>query len=847
MQIYAMRYFNFLRFGEKDNSIVFDLSPQDKLDLANGITTMDDIYDGFMKNPMEHIRKAKERGIEKILGITGVIDGDPRYSNGAGKSSVMDGICYAHYERIVRKTVNTDKIEKAGLAVVTKIDGKYPKNLQESYVEELFEDNGKVFKLKRGRTFSKNQKTSTPIVEFEYINQNEVESLSGHRSNDTRNAIEDIITSDYDVFVNSQFFAQNDSGKYLMGTDKVRKEILISLLKLENVVAGCLELIRDKKNAQHRKVSAIQASIGLFEGIFLDTYSKLMQKNRDQLIFEPAFVDSIISNLNLQYFQAQKEANGIDNEVSSNERKIDELSKSEKISVINTIREEGRKVQVDKKNKEQEMSSQIEQWEKLEKESTKSKEGKQTQKNKFAQEVEDIQIKIDAKQSEINAFDRAAYDKNMVIVQKAKEAKPKFEAQLSALNKERDVIVQDIGKFNAKIKDHGDIIKKLNLQIKGMGASNKLICSECLSVVSNEHVVSKVNENEVAKKDYEAKLQVSTKLSEENNSAIQTINGKLGKVNEYLVMEAKLIASKNAVKENEKQIEELKKNKSKYEELEASVVKEIDDLNIKVKEYGDKCVYIKKNFEKDLEEIRVKLEELVIRLKKAEEDAKEIKLQIDRLNARQKELAENKNKLMTKMGSLGKEKERVEKDKFSMNAKKDELSVESKLMQRYEFLEEVFGLDGIQTRIVKKYLPLLNVYIKEFLDILSDGNINVKMVINDKSKIDMTVSGGTADTYEMLSGGEKKIIKLAVSIGMSLLAFSKSAQKPEIICLDEIFADLDESRTSNTFAMLKRLTEKFSRVLVISHKPNINERIEHHIVIEKDSGTTGMSRIVKIT
>ena len=234
-------------------------------------------------------------------------------------------------------------------------------------------------------------------------------------------------------------------------------------------------------------------------------------------------------------------------------------------------------------------------------------------------------------------------------------------------------------------------------------------------------------------------------------------------------------------------------------------------------------------------------------MKDAEEDARSINQQILELKARQKNLTDTKNKLLEKIGSLGKEKETYEKQKLEFAAKRTVLEQEAKLLQRMEFLEGVFGLDGIQTRIIKKYLPLLNVYTKEFLDILSDGNISVKMFINDSSKVDMTITGGTADTYVMLSGGEKKIIKLAVSVGMSLLAFSRSEQKPEIICLDEIFADLDENKTHYAFMMLKRLSEKFSRVIVISHKPDINSRIEHHIVVEKDAGKFGMSRVVKIT
>lgn len=801
------------------------------------------------KNHLTYKIEVVPCGIGKYYGFE--IDGDHLFMlddfTVVHNSTMMDGICYAHYEKIVRKTANTDKVEKAGLSVVTKIDGKYPKNLQESYVEELFDDNGKVFRLKRGRTFAKNQKTSTPLVEFEYINKNEVEGLSGHRSNDTRNAIEDIITMDYDCFVNSQMFGQNDSGKFLMGTDKTKKEMLINLLKLENVVAGCLELIRNKKNAQNKKVTNLQSSIGLLEEMLLEIYARVMQKNKDQLVFEPSFVDAILSNLNLQYFQIQKEASAIDKEISDNAKKLEELNKSEKISVINSIREDGKKLQAERKSKEQEMLNQIGEWKRMVKETNDSKEEKTTQKNKFAKEAMDFQTKIDAKQNEINIFDQAAYDKNMEMVKRAKEAKPKFEEKLSTLTKARDAIVSEVGRLKGEIKSHDNIITKLNAQIKGMGSNNKLTCSECLSVVSSEHVVSKINENSEARKIKEEQLIVSNKLSDENNTEIQNINGKMKRVNEYLVMEAKLIAAKAAVKENEKNIEELKKQKVKYEELEVFVGKEIEALIAKEKEYANKCIALEKIFEKDVEDIQNKINILIERLKNAEEDAKEVKAQIEKFNVRQKTLADNKNKLMERMGSIGKEKERVDKDKITLNAKREELKKDSKLLERLEFLEEVFGLDGIQTRIVKKYLPLLNVYIKEFLDILSEGSINVKMIINDKSKVDMVVSGGTSDVYEMLSGGEKKIIKLAVSIGMSLLAFSKSAQKPEIICLDEIFADLDESRTTNTFSLLKRLTEKFSRVLVISHKPSINERIEHHIVIEKDPGISGMSRITKIT
>ena len=170
-----------------------------------------------------------------------------------------------------------------------------------------------------------------------------------------------------------------------------------------------------------------------------------------------------------------------------------------------------------------------------------------------------------------------------------------------------------------------------------------------------------------------------------------------------------------------------------------------------------------------------------------------------------------------------------------------------KELKRLMMLEDIYGLDGIQTRIVARYLPLLNVYIKEFIDILTNGNLGIEVLVNDKLKVDIALRGGTADTFAMLSGGEKVLAKLAVSIGLGLLSFVRCSNKPEIIMLDEVLGSLDNERTGAVFKMLHTLKKKFSRVLIISHKPQINDIIERKIIIEKDVGDFGMSEIKRVS
>jgi DNA repair exonuclease SbcCD ATPase subunit len=201
----------------------------------------------------------------------------------------------------------------------------------------------------------------------------------------------------------------------------------------------------------------------------------------------------------------------------------------------------------------------------------------------------------------------------------------------------------------------------------------------------------------------------------------------------------------------------------------------------------------------------------------AKEKANNIEVKLIELKQTLAKIAIVKNETSTKMGFLDRDLTHHRQLEVQLEDKRKEFVNENKMLNRYLLLETVYGLDGIQTRIVKKYLPLLNVYIKEFLDILSHGTIQVKTIINERSKIDMVISGASANSYDMLSGGEKMIVRLAVDVGMALLSFSRSSQKPELICLDEVFGPLDNNHTEAVFEMLKKLQDKFSRVIIITH------------------------------
>jgi len=844
MQVYALKLHNFLRFGDSNNTIVFDLTFQQKADLMNGKTTMDEIYNGFAADPVGHIESAKARGIEKEIGIIGIVDGDSSSSNGAGKSSILEGICYAHYEKIVRKTANNDKIEKAGLSVVTKINRKYPENLSESYVEEYLEDNGSIYRIKRGRSFSKNHKSSTPILEFDCIKESSVDKRGSHRKSDTAEAIADVITMDYDVFVNSQMFGQSDAGKYLTGTDKTKKEMIISLLMLENVVSGCLELIRKKKNLQDKKVENVKANVDFIKDSICQTYSKYTGNNN--VIFTDTISDEIISLLNSLKVEGSEKIDKCNIKVAELKTNIEQLSKSEEITKVARIKEDGSRVKSEIAAVEKEKKERVADIQLVLDESKKQIGQLEADVKSKNSTLSSLKLKIENITSQINSFNEVDKSKKLNELSGSILKRDEIKAVITKCNLERDELVSSIAGHASTKSMFLNEVKNLKSQIDNIKDGDDFVCDKCKSKVHKNHILQEI-ETQTAK--ISELVVKSDKLSEQKDIIDKRLSDEkvnLRKVDDDIVLESTIkgeIATHNAIKNN---IVDIKNN---HEELIKDInanIKRIEEGKTKNNQYLYKIKTITSSLDQQLAELNEKISKLKVDYNTAIEAAKKIKDEIDEKNQQIEKINEVKSKTIERLGFLDRDITHHESTYSKLKEKQNELIVESKTLTRYVLLETVYGLDGIQTRIVKKYLPLLNVYIKEFLDILSNGAINVEMEINDKSKIDMIIEGGSADSYEMLSGGEKMIVRVAVDIGMALLSFSRSSQKPEIICLDEIFGCLDENRKDAVLKMLRKLQDKFSRVIIISHDKEICDQLESKIIIEKSGGLFGLSKIARI-
>jgi len=824
MQIYALKMVNFMRFSSSGNSIVFDITDEEKKKIKSNSVSMDDLYDLVRKDPISHIKAVKERGLANMLGICGVIGESYDSSNGAGKSTILEAICYALYDRVIRRVVNTDKIEKAGNSVITRINGKIPEKIKESYVELIFEEKGSVYILKRGRNITRS--SSTPILEFVLVNSDKEDSQSGHRKADTNESISNVINIDFDVFCNSVMFGQADSGKFLNSTDKTRKEMLINLLHLEDVVTGCLENIRTKKNENSNILGGFRAQKEL-----------LLQSIQNKS-------ESEFNNVIESKKQKIKE---ISDKVTANSNKIEELSKNDTLKQLEEIKNEGKKIKAELIAKKEQKNGQIKEWNVLLETNDKTINKANSTKTELERKCVDNERKIVQLQESIKSYNEEEVKNSFSKIEKAKLKKPEYvklvedtQAQKQEISNKSVLESSNMKKFQSEI----DLLEK---QIKNAGNKSEFVCDKCKSVVSKSHIESELAKNVKERDSAKLNLDAISIKQKENEDLLKDYNTKLNKINEWIMSESTVKLKVHDNDSAKTKLQEIIESVSGFKKEIKSKQEEIVELIKQKEQYSSKIKEINEKHDQEISRLKSELSGLSDKYKELESNAKTILNKIEEIKLSNIQFGREKDECTALIGSINKEIETLKNNAIKIKELEEKINATDILLNRLLALEKIYGLEGIQTRIVGKYLPLLNHFIKEFLDILSDGQINIKMIINESSKVDLTITGNTGNSFNMLSGGEKEICRMATSIGLAMLSFSRTTTKPSLICMDECFSPLDESHTDLVFRLLERLKDKFERILIISHDISVNERIKNKILVEKDIGNSAYSRIKTIT
>ena len=157
----------------------------------------------------------------------------------------------------------------------------------------------------------------------------------------------------------------------------------------------------------------------------------------------------------------------------------------------------------------------------------------------------------------------------------------------------------------------------------------------------------------------------------------------------------------------------------------------------------------------------------------------------------------------------------------------------------HDFAYSLLKDDGVKTKIIKKYLPLINQQVNRFLQMM-DFYINFKLDEEFSETIESPIH--EKFSYASFSEGEKMRIDLALLFTWREVARVKNSVNTNLLIMDEIFDSSLDGFGTDEFLKIIRFVIKDANVFVISHKAELQDKFESVIRFEKIKGFSRLSK-----
>ena len=212
-----------------------------------------------------------------------------------------------------------------------------------------------------------------------------------------------------------------------------------------------------------------------------------------------------------------------------------------------------------------------------------------------------------------------------------------------------------------------------------------------------------------------------------------------------------------------------------------------------------------------------------------------------RVSGCQRQVQELESEIQTLTSQL--ENRSVEHDKletFKENLQEtyDELVSRKDQNKYYNFTYGLLKDGGVKTKIIKKYLPLINQQVNRYLQMM-DFYINFTLDEEFNETIQSPIHEDFS--YASFSEGEKQRIDLALLFTWREVAKFKNSVSTNLMILDEVFDSSLDGQGTEEFLKIIRYVIKDANIFVISHKTGMEDKFEKVIGFEKLKGFSRMT------
>lgn len=183
------------------------------------------------------------------------------------------------------------------------------------------------------------------------------------------------------------------------------------------------------------------------------------------------------------------------------------------------------------------------------------------------------------------------------------------------------------------------------------------------------------------------------------------------------------------------------------------------------------------------------------------------------------------------------ENEKLESFRESLQKTYDELAIKKDLINHYDFAYGLLKDGGVKSKIIKKYLPLMNQQVNRYLQML---DFYINFTLDDEFNETIQSPIHEDFTYESFSEGEKMRIDLALLFTWREVARFKNSVNTNLLIMDEVFDSSLDGFGTDEFLKIIKYVVKDANIFVISHKTGLEDKFESVIKFCK---VKGFSRI----
>ena len=183
------------------------------------------------------------------------------------------------------------------------------------------------------------------------------------------------------------------------------------------------------------------------------------------------------------------------------------------------------------------------------------------------------------------------------------------------------------------------------------------------------------------------------------------------------------------------------------------------------------------------------------------------------------------------------EHDKLETFKSDLQKTYDELVTYKDQINYYDFTYGLLKDGGVKTKIIKKYLPLINQQVNRYLQMM-DFYINFTLDEEFNETIQSPIHEDFS--YASFSEGEKQRIDLALLFTWREVARFKNSVSTNLMILDEVFDSSLDGQGTEEFLKIIRYVIKDANIFVISHKTGMEDKFENVLRFEKVKGFSSL-------